>query len=317
MTRASPISYRIPLTLDSLSALRFDDAATFVIYSNSEGYERANVPYWEERVWGLPRSSFAVLQPPARPGFFNIFAGSVFHSVQASDFRALRSIVPEGAHVLVDISATGHQFIASCLVACRDHAATLTCLYTEPKEYRFRNEPPRHDPFDPALFDLSDAIDGIEPLPGFANLLGPGTGDAAFVPMLGFEGARPLNVLNTIDPSPHVVIPVVGVPGYRMEFPTHTVSCNRNFLQATEAGHEIRHAAAFDPYDLIATLEEIRTEYPAHYLYLAPVGTRPHALGALMFAAANPESVEVLFDHPRHRGGSRKGVGATHVYRVY
>jgi len=134
--------------------------------------------------------------------------------------------------------------------------------------------------------------------------------------LLGFEGARALNVLNTIDPSPRIVIPIVGVPGYRMEFPTYTLICNRVFFAQTKSEAHIRRAAAYDPYAVARTLDDIRREFPRHYLYVAPVGTRPHALGALMFASAHRDVTEVLFDHPRHTVRSRKGAGASHVFRV-
>jgi hypothetical protein len=34
------------------------------------------------------------------------------------------------------------------------------------------------------------------------------------------------------------------------------------------------------------------------YLKMAPIGTRPHALAAFMYAIANSENAEIIYDHP-------------------
>ena len=304
-----------PLTVDRIENLTFADDL-FFIYSNAEDYDRANIPYWEKFSGSLHSHSSAIVETIDGDGRVAIaFDGKTIEFV-TGNFSSLRTIVPKDAHVVVDISAIGHEFIASCLLALRGHASGLTYIYTEPRSYRFRSEPSQPDPFDPTMFDLSASIGGIRSLPGFVNLLGPGRMEAIFVPLLGFEGARALNVLNSLDPVPRTIVPVVGVPGYRPEFPSYTIICNRAFFGETRSESKIRRAAANDPFALRRTLRAIQCDYPDHYFYLAPIGTRPHALGALMFAMENPESAEILFDHPTRRERSRVGAGPSHVFRV-
>ena len=72
--------------------------------------------------------------------------------------------------------------------------------------------------------------------------------------------------------------------------------------------------AASCPFDVLQALADIRRDYADHYIYLAPVGTKPHALGAIIFAAANEAISEVMFDHPVRRGGGTEGVGLIHIY---
>jgi hypothetical protein len=182
-------------------------------------------------------------------------------------------------------------------------------IYAEPESYR---EHP--SPASATLFDLSVKFEGLAPLPGFARLSGPvDERQCVFVAMLGFEGNRPERLLAQVDPTPKVV-PVVGVPGFQVEFPAFTVACNREFLDENRAQTEIRLARASCPFEAFQALAEIRTDNPDHYMYLAPVGTKPHALGTILYAIAHPQSTEIMFDHPVRKPGRTKGVGVIHIY---
>lgn len=109
----------------------------------------------------------------------------------------------------------------------------------------------------------------------------------------------------------------MGVPGFQIEFPAYTISCNRNFLSEFRANTEIRHARASCPFEVIDALGKIRRDFQGHYMYLAPVGTKPHALGAIIFAAANEDDTEIMFDHPIRKVGRTGGVGLIHVYNFH
>lgn len=182
-------------------------------------------------------------------------------------------------------------------------------LYAEPESYK-----PHPSPASATLFDLSVTFEGLAPLPGFARLAGPDDENRClFVAMLGFEGNRPERLVLQLDPIPKV-IPVVGVPGFQLEYPAFTVACNRVILDEYRAHSELRFARASCPFEAFETLREIRKDYPEHYMYLAPVGTKPHALGMILFAIANPNTTEIMFDHPIKKAGRTKGVGILHIY---
>jgi len=131
--------------------------------------------------------------------------------------------------------------------------------------------------------------------------------------MLGFEGDRPERLLLQVDPAPKV-IPVVGVPGFQIEFPAFTVACNRTFLEEYRAQSEVRYARASCPFEAYEVLTQIKRDNPDYHMYLAPVGTKPHALGTILYAIANPDRTEVMFDHPVRKAGRTKGIGVIHVY---
>lgn len=213
------------------------------------------------------------------------------------------------SRVLIDVSGLPHHVWAPILKAAFSLRVSTRVLYAEPEGYR---EHP--SPASATMFDLSVEFEGLAPLSGFARLKGPvDEANCIFVALLGFEGNRPERLLLQIEPTPKVV-PVVGVPGFRIEFPAFTIACNRVFLEQYRAQFEVRYARASCPFEAYSAIAQIGRDNPGHYMYLAPVGTKPHAIGAVLYAIAHPTSTEIMFDHPVRKAGRTKGVGLLHVY---
>ena len=82
------------------------------------------------------------------------------------------------------------------------------------------------------------------------------------------------------------------------EFPFHTYLGNRNILADSTLHTQIRHSIANSAFDAFYLLQEIATEYPQHFLKIAPIGTKPHALGAVLFTLWTERSVEIVYDNP-------------------
>lgn len=116
-----------------------------------------------------------------------------------------------------------------------------------------------------------------------------------------------------MEPPPPV-IPVVGAPGFQINYPAITVACNQLFLRGFDCNTDIRLAKASCPFEAYDTLASIRKDFPNHYLYIAPIGTRPHALGALQYAIEHEDHCEILFDHPVRQLNRTSGQGLIHVY---
>lgn len=215
----------------------------------------------------------------------------------------------QGQAILIDISGLPHPVWASLLRAAHEAQVETYVLYAEPDSYK---EHP--SPSSASYFDLSVEFGGLAPLPGFARLSGPPNEQRCFfVALLGFEGNRPSNLVVQIDPVPRV-IPVIGVPGFQLEYPSFTVACNRDFLDAHRAYDEIRLARASCPFEVVTQLRELHRDYPDFYLYIAPVGTKPHALGAVMYALERPDMTELMFDYPVRKPGRTRGVGVIHMF---
>jgi len=211
--------------------------------------------------------------------------------------------------LLIDISGLPHSVWAPLLKSAQKQNIPTRVLYAEPESYK-----PHPSPASATLFDLSLDFLGMAPLPGFVQLSGPPDEDKCiFVAMLGFEGNRPERLVLQIDPVPKV-IPIVGVPGFQLEYPAFTVACNRVLLDDYRAHKELRYARASCPFDAYLQLKKIHRDYPNHYMYIAPVGTKPHSLGAILYSLNNPNNTEILFDHPIRKAGRTKGLGVIHIY---
>lgn len=212
-------------------------------------------------------------------------------------------------NILIDISGFPHHIWAPILRAAYELKIQTRVLYSEPQSYN-----PHKSPASSTLFDLSKEFGGLSPLPGFAQLSGPlDESKCIFVALLGFEGNRPRSLIYNFDPPPKV-IPIVGVPGFQIEFPSFTIKCNKELLDEFQAYVDIRYAHASSPFDAYKQLKDIRETYPDHYMYIAPVGTKPHGLGAILFSITNPGDTEILFDHPVRKVGRTDGLGAIHIY---
>lgn len=229
----------------------------------------------------------------------------------------LRSIdgstaLPSTNSIYIDISGLRLTTWAPIIRAALDTCVNVSVVYTEPASYK-----PHPTPASPAVFDLSDGFEGLGPIPGFASLDGAENTDGSiFVAFLGFEGTRPQHIAITLEPLPPSIVPVVGFPGFRFDMAAAAIACNREFFKETDSHANIRYARASCPFDTFRLMSDVSVDYPNHHIYMAPVGTKPHALGALLFHIISPERTELLYDHPRRKPGRTTGRGTTHIYHI-
>lgn len=302
-------SFRLP----SSRTLRFNDLGeedidpSEVIISAADATEnRGQLPVWNSIDKKDPNRIIWVRQPDREK--IVIKHGDQEASIVLRDEETIDNLL-SSPRILIDISGLQHHVWAPLLKSLYSRKVRTRVLYAEPESYKAHPSPASA-----TLFDLSVRFDGLEPLPGFARLSGPSDDSKClFVAMLGFEGNRPERLVMQVDPTPRI-IPVVGVPGFQLEYPAFTVACNRLFLNEYRAHSEMRYARASCPFEAYQTLCSIQRDYPDHYMYLAPVGTKPHALGMILFAIAHPDNTEVMFDHPVRKAGRTKGVGVIHIY---
>lgn len=213
--------------------------------------------------------------------------------------------------IYIDISGLNNRVSAALLKnALELERVKVRVVYTEPKHYKiekFKEE---------GVFnDLSEQVNGIEPLPGFANII-PDDVDMKFVALLGFEGGRFTQMYETIQPPIDKIIPIIGVPGYRLEYPFVAYWGNRQPLNSTESWQYVKYAAANSIVDVYYLLQKIKNQPPHVKIKLAPIGTKPHAIGAILFAIKYPRDVEIVFDNPKRKSKRTEGVGLIVESRV-
>jgi len=211
----------------------------------------------------------------------------------------------------LDMTGLTHPTWAALLRGALIAKVDIRVVYVEPIRYRFNRIRTQGE-----LFDLSIKFEGIGPLPGFLSLAEPSEDDVVFVPLLGFEGPRFSMVLNQVEVPRERIIPIIGVPGFQPEFVFYAYQGNRLPLEETRSWMSVMYAAANCPFSLFYTLEDLLLRNDEAFFRVAPIGTKPHSLGAILFALANPDRVELIYDHPERRAGRSTGLARLLVYHV-
>ena len=284
------------------------DAACIFAAAGTE--DRGRLHVWNERLAHTPESCCEVLHQEASQ--ITVVIDGKKEVIALRDGDGLRRLFGGYNRAYIDISGLEHRVWAPLLRESFRALRTVWIVYVEPERYR-----PHSAATSGLMFDLSSSIAGIAPLPGYANLRGPNDEKKAlFVPFLGFEGTRARQVAMTLDPVPRVIA-VVGAPGFRAEYPSVTITCNQDFLDDHHAHADVRLARANCPFEAYRALSDIKSEFPGWFFYLALVGTKPHALGAIAFAIENPTTTEIMYDHPVRKPQRTYGIGTTHIYCMH
>lgn len=286
------------------------DADALYIFASPGTEARGRLSLWDECLRERPNNCLEVAKSTPKTVVLRPAERDPVE-VPLSDDDAISAVF--GAHraAYLDISGLPHHVWAPLLRVGLSAFEVLRAVYAEPAVYR------KHpSPTSKTEFDLSEGFRGIEPIPGFAKLRGPeDEKESVLVALLGFEGKRATHVAFALDPVPDVFA-VVGVPGFRLEYPQYTYSSNEDFLSEFRAHASVRYAAASCPFEAYDALADIQRDRTGKYMYIAPIGTKPHALGAVCYALKHPETTELMYDHPLRKPGRTQGVGTLHVYTI-
>ncbi|WP_022687643.1 hypothetical protein [Sphingomonas phyllosphaerae] len=224
--------------------------------------------------------------------------------------EAFVAALPKPIHI--DMTGLGHSLWAPLVRVCAEAGVPFNVLYLEPGSYSASAQSGSG-----VIYDLSERIEGIRPIPLFAKLADRRREDACFVPLLGFEGARFKHMLNEVDPSKDKVFPIIGAPGFVPHYTLDALVLNADGLEQDKASiRNIRYAKSNCPFSLHRELEEVARLAPDDLLRLGLIGTKPHALGAVLFAIANNERSEIVYDHARRKAGRTRGASKCLVYAV-
>lgn len=285
-------------------------SASCYIYARTSEERSEHPPLWEAR-HDECRFLEIIEQQPFR---FSLATGGSTQNILIRSNAALSNFISQinADMIFLDITGLEHHVWASILRTIVGMARPISAVYVEPDRYRYSS-----NPTDGRMFELTDKFTEISSFPGFTRL-----GDiddeskTCFVPLLGFEGNRLAHAIEKIDPPVEKTFPVVGIPGFRAEFPFFTYIGNRGSLSKEGLWKRVRFAIANSPTSAMERLAVIRDEYPDHLLKIAPLGTRPHALGAVLFALSAGTQVELVYDNPTPAPKRSDGTGKILVYDV-
>ncbi len=225
---------------------------------------------------------------------------------------ALRAFVESMSYpvIYVDITGLAHYVWMPLLRILLEANRTVVCLYSEPGRYT-----PSANPRPGEFYDLSEKVLGFRPIPSLAKLPSRSRSEKLLIPLLGFEGVRLKYLIETIEPNDRDIFPIVGVPGFEIDYPFHTYEGNADALRSTRAWQRVDYVDASCPFSLLKWIQQLRYDMPTRFFQLATIGTKPHALGALLFALKD-ELCEILYDHPVKKTGRTQGVGKCHYYEI-
>lgn len=216
----------------------------------------------------------------------------------------------QGERIYVDITGLTHPVWAAILRAALIARFDVLAVYVEPSQYARSLAP-----VDGQIYDLSMRIAGIAPIPGF-TWISTSPSDFVFVPLLGFEGTRLRHVIEQVQPSAGSVVPVIGVPGFKPWYVFETYAGNRAALEEEDAWEAAEYVPANCPFSCYYMLQQIAQRNPLVVLKVAMIGTKPHALGAVLFAITNPQKIELIYDHPIRKPGRTGGADRLYVHHI-
>ena len=228
-----------------------------------------------------------------------------------SEIRNLLFTYANISNIYIDASGLNVRSIAHMLKCAIELSfeknVRLFIVYAEPAEYKVKKFSEEGE-----YLDLSERIKGIYPIPGF-EVIKPSSGQIVFVPFLGFEGGRFAYVLSQIESSDVRTSPVVGVSGYRLEYPFVTFYGNRRPLLETDSWGDLNYAMAGSIVDAFHELLVLREKHAGVFMKIAPLGTKPHAIAALLFACCYPRDTEIVYDNPIRVKKRTRGVGKVSI----
>jgi hypothetical protein len=237
---------------------------------------------------------------------------TIENNLSASLIPCLRQIeifVSDKQNIGIDISCMPIPVIAQILhfLYSRHKDIRITIFYTEPDHYTLHN-----------LFDYSaygGEID-IKAIPGFE-------GETSQVDevkrvvfyIMGFEMTY-LSKLIPQDVNPDEIAPINGFPSYYPKY--KDISLINNNSEFYENDIEITYSETNNPFETYNTMLMLEEKYKNYRIDIIPVGTKPMALGACLYALRNENtSCRIIFPFPsEYKPNQSIGCGKLWKYRL-
>ena len=187
--------------------------------------------------------------------------------------------------VALDISCFTKPFFYVLLnfLATEGFERVLT-FYTQPRAYRFAEEHYRS-------FRSSSGPVSVREVPSFPGE-DAGEGQRMLVLLLGFDGDLSTEISETVAPTKIVV--VNGFPGYEPKFKDISIIVNEKIVTS----NSLLYSRSSNPFEVYNLLKALYQEGDSSAINIAPLGNKPMALGACLFAIHYPR-VRVVYPFPQ------------------
>lgn len=184
-------------------------------------------------------------------------------------------------NVLVDISSlqtpTIMALFNSLFTSSRCRPAKLFVAYAKPEKY-----------LPPYMF--STKFGEASSVPGYIARIRE---NEILIPFLGFEGSRLRNIIG--EAQYESVIPIIGCPSDDPKWQFETMRKCMEAIREQGAEYNIEKCKANSIFEAYYLLEEIINSTTRNYV-LAPIGTKPHAVAATIFALKHKTNCRLIYD---------------------
>jgi hypothetical protein len=218
----------------------------------------------------------------------------------------------QGANICIDITTLkqGILFLLTKLLIKDIKPARFFAAYTEPKEYKKRTHTNIGETEE---FELYDRIMGSSiGVPGFIKQ--QSSKDILLIAPMGFDSQRLQTIYENLKPKK--IIPVVGFPSFVPGWNITAIKMNYMILKSAECFDQIKPCESASPFELIELLTDEFHRYNSSFdIYVSPLGTRPHCLGAAIFVAKNPSSY-LIYDFPIEKKYRSEEVLKANMYNL-
>lgn len=224
------------------------------------------------------------------------------------------SILGDAHDIFVDITEMPVEIWAPIIAAAHLLGVKCTALYQEPVFYQPATEL--------ALgwaFDLTLSFSAPQSIPGFFTSQAEDIDERqqVLVAILGFEGQRLDGLIEHQLGATGSLVPVVGAPGYRPDYIFFALDANKLVLDHRTTPGDIVYANAACPFETFAALAAVGDAYRGARVQIAPLGTKPSTLGAILFGIAVGNQIDLVHDRAIRRGGAATGRGPVWMYHLH
>ena len=216
--------------------------------------------------------------------------------------------------VLIEATTMGLAEVVLCCKALRALGQdAFDIVYVEPGIY---SRPHRPGLLQRRDFELSSEVPGYRAIPGTGLILRDRK-PLRSVFFLGYEEARlrrAFEELQMLSASKTSV--TFGVPAYKAGWEMDAMANNISVIREQNIRGGVHFCSAENPFAVIELLSEVYDGLEGgERLVLAPIGTKPHGIGAALFAAVRSD-VGIIYDHPQRTKNRSSNVGHWHLFTV-
>lgn len=217
--------------------------------------------------------------------------------------------------ILIEATTLGFVEILLLVSAAAEcpSVSQIDFLYVEPESY---SEVVSIESPLPHSFALSKSLGKMIPIPGFTRNFARKNLDVHLVAFLGFEPSRLGRILEDDEGSTISRCTFgVGIPAFVPGWENHTIDSNAQYFEDPKREDTIFFSANNPQSAYDSVLSIAASLAPNERMVIAPFGTKPAGIGAIVYAVQNQEKCGVIYDHPIRQNDRSKGVGRCHLYR--